>query len=216
MKLSQIPKLSELLDLYPETKAIAFDMDGTLLNTELLHARAHLELLKQSSPDQTEFTIQKMMHDYLGVDDPKVYAALQLKGYFQDLKSFQDFTIEKNLMMSTIVRTTDQEYFFPLKMKLLLEEIKASNLSLFLVTSSEREFCHWILKEFKIYDHFDLITTRNDVKNCKPDPEPYLMTFEKMNIPSENVIIFEDSPVGLQAGKSSKANIIQVLWYETI
>lgn len=49
-----------------------------------------------------------------------------------------------------------------------------------------------------------------DVKQGKPSPEIYLKTMETLEVKPEEVLIFEDSPVGFQAAKDSGAKYIPV------
>jgi beta-phosphoglucomutase len=61
-----------------------------------------------------------------------------------------------------------------------------------------------------IAHHFDLIYAGGDVKQGKPSPEIYLKTMETLEVKPEEVLIFEDSPVGFQAAKDSGAKYIPV------
>ena len=67
-----------------------------------------------------------------------------------------------------------------------------------------------------IADHFDLIYAGVDVRQGKPSPEIYLKAMEALGVSADEVMIFEDSPVGFQAAKASVAKYIPVTsqWFE--
>ena len=67
-----------------------------------------------------------------------------------------------------------------------------------------------MLERTGIIELFDLITTNQDVKNAKPDPEGYLLTLEHFNVKKEDTVIVEDSPKGMAAARASGCRVIQV------
>lgn len=55
------------------------------------------------------------------------------------------------------------------------------------------------------------IITSSDVKNGKPDPEPYLKAAAKMRFSASDCIVVEDAPAGIRAGKAAGARVIAFL-----
>jgi len=56
-----------------------------------------------------------------------------------------------------------------------------------------------------------IIITSSDVKNGKPDPEPYLKAAAKMRFAASDCIVVEDAPAGVRAGKAAGARVIAFL-----
>ncbi|MDF1525025.1 MAG: HAD-IA family hydrolase [bacterium] len=56
----------------------------------------------------------------------------------------------------------------------------------------------------------DVLITGDDVRNGKPPPEGYLMAASTIGVAPENCVVVEDSPVGIEAGKSAGMYIIVV------
>jgi mannitol-1-/sugar-/sorbitol-6-phosphatase len=52
------------------------------------------------------------------------------------------------------------------------------------------------------------LVTATDVKNGKPDPEPYLKGAEFLGVPASECIVFEDAPAGIRAGKAAAARVL--------
>ena len=72
--LSSVPDLDELLDRFENIKALVFDMDGTLLNSEVLHAKALLALLEESNVK--DVNARSLLESFKGVAEPDVLQAL--------------------------------------------------------------------------------------------------------------------------------------------
>jgi HAD superfamily hydrolase (TIGR01509 family) len=82
-----------------------------------------------------------------------------------------------------------------------------------LVTSSEKVVTDELLKISGLDHFFHLILTRDDCPKHKPDPWPYLKAVELSKLQQHQIIIFEDSTVGLEAAISSAHHVIKVEWY---
>lgn len=76
-----------------------------------------------------------------------------------------------------------------------------------IVTTASKKNTNDILNYFAVADFFDLVITQEDMINKKPDPEGFLMAMNHYNVSTENTIIFEDSDIGIEAARASKANV---------
>jgi beta-phosphoglucomutase-like phosphatase (HAD superfamily) len=84
-----------------------------------------------------------------------------------------------------------------------LEDAKREGLLLGVASSST---CNWVtghLSRLGLYDYFDYIRAKDDVRVTKPDPELYLAVLEAMNIQADQAVVFEDSPNGIRAAKQA-------------
>lgn len=70
-------------------------------------------------------------------------------------------------------------------------------------TSGGREIQENILTRFGLLTHFDVITTGDDVAGGKPDPEPYLLTAERLGVSAASCIVVEDSDNGIISAKAA-------------
>ena len=79
-----------------------------------------------------------------------------------------------------------------------------------LVTTASRQNTYDILKQYNIFDIFDLILTQEDITKSKPDPEGFLKAMSKYNVKAQECLIFEDSNVGIEAAEKTGATVFVV------
>ncbi|OBW95299.1 HAD family hydrolase [Gallibacterium salpingitidis] len=94
----------------------------------------------------------------------------------------------------------------------ILQSIKNEYITAIATTASRHNTLD-ILEKFGDIELFDFIITKEDVSNTKPDPECYILAMNIAAATPENTLIFEDSEVGLNAAKLSKASYIQIFGF---
>ena len=105
--------------------------------------------------------------------------------------------------------TLKQDYYHALiatgKLKIfhstvrLIKELTKNNIKI-AVASSSRSVKH-VLKTAKLHKLFDTIISGHDTTHGKPHPESFLLAAERLELPPENCIVFEDAKAGVQAAK---------------
>lgn len=213
MELSHVPSIHKFRESHPKMKAILWDMDGTLLNSEHLHALAAREIL---APYFVGFTgdaaeIEKRCN---GLSDSQL---IEFLSQFCDIKiELNEFVERKNRHFINICSKTDMQRVLIPEIEIFLKEAKEMNLKLALVTSSEKEIVDYLLDRLHLRQYFNLILTRHETIITKPSPTPYLMAMERLLLRPEDCLIFEDSVVGLEAAKASGASFYQVKWFQEL
>jgi mannitol-1-/sugar-/sorbitol-6-phosphatase len=76
-----------------------------------------------------------------------------------------------------------------------------------IVTSCTRALAHVRIAAAGLPKPKHLVTA-TDVKNGKPDPEPYLKGAQFLGVPASECIVFEDAPAGIRAGKAAAARVL--------
>lgn len=210
--LKSIPTFEVLNQTFPGLKAIFFDMDGTLFDTEKYHTEAMLKIGHdyQIRPPVDPTQIHGLMHgkaDYLVFDIIKEWP-----GFPKNWK-VQDFVNEKNKNLMEILRKLEPGVYFPVQLLDLIKKIKTQALFIALVTSSERVITLELLKLVGLSDFFDLVLTRDDCPKHKPDPWPYLHAMSIAKSDAHTSLVFEDSNVGLTAAEASGSHVVKVEWF---
>ena len=73
--------------------------------------------------------------------------------------------------------------------------------------SARKEVLHF-LRTLDLERYLDVVLTREDVQNAKPDPEIYLLAAQKLNVAPQDNILIEDSPNGVRAGVTAGMNVV--------
>ncbi|MFT4796155.1 MAG: HAD superfamily hydrolase (TIGR01509 family) [Aquiluna sp.] len=182
-------------------KAVLWDMDGTLIDSEPYWMLSESRLAKQYGSTWSEKD------------------ALQLIG--NDLFHASDilrnqFGIEDMTTREVIDRLTD-EVIEQLRTKLpwrpgaleLLVELKKAGIKTALVTMSMRTMALTVADQID-FQAFDVVVAGDDVTNGKPHPEPYLRAAELLGVAPEDCLAFEDSPTGLASAEAAGCHAIGV------
>ena len=78
-----------------------------------------------------------------------------------------------------------------------------------LVTTASKDNVFDELEHFGIEGDFDMVLTGEDIPKHKPDPQGFIMAMERLGIPPERTVIFEDSKVGIEAAMLSGASVMK-------
>ncbi len=212
MPFPKVPTLSELKKGYPSVKALFFDMDGTIFNTESIHADAMFVIAAKYKirPPHSPEAVHDLM---MGKADHLVFELIKEWEGVPKHWSAQDFIDEKNTNVIELLKKTPLEKYFAPQMQDLLKEVRAGRMFIALVTSSEKVVTEELLKIARLDSFFDLVLTRDDCPKHKPDPWPYFKAQEISGFEKFEILIFEDSNVGLEAACSTGSHVIKVEWY---
>lgn len=174
-------------------KALFFDMDGTLLNSESLHEQAWFDTLAQF-----DLSLSKdWFHQWTGSTDSYLLEGIQ--NQFGITLDFQALFEKKRNRFLAIAKHS------PLAYEGVVEGLQylSQHLPIILVTSSTRIGADNVLKWADIRQYFKHTITFDDVKNPKPNREPYLMAAKYVGFNPSECIAFEDSIAGITAAKAA-------------
>lgn len=206
-----VPNIKYLSSISGSFNVALWDMDGTIMQTECLHTIATQTILKNSHPKMA-LSYSEIEEKCIGETDQTILESLQSLNYLTNL-TLSQFIMKKNQIISEkLISMSDEEIFRP-EVRALMEELKSSGIKQAVVTSSEKDITHTLLKHLNLQDYFSLILTREDTRENKPSPMPYLTAMERLSATPENTLIFEDSTPGLAAANASQATTIQACWY---
>lgn len=210
--LVEFPKANELIKLISPVKNVIFDMDGTLINTEALHALAIVNILPKQSISFTKDEIEKHFH---GMSDRMVYFKLIELGVIVPFKDDEEFVQAKNQSLISILKKEERLLSKVLKEEIRegLEIIKKEKKQLMLVTASEQIVTEGLLTSMNLKNYFDQIFTAHDTHFTKPNSSPYFLAMRAAGFKTKDHLIFEDSLTGLAAALESGANVIKASWY---
>jgi beta-phosphoglucomutase-like phosphatase (HAD superfamily) len=207
-----IPDWQTLSQEFPHIQCVLFDMDGTLFNTEPLHAQVYQEMLKELLPHDPISLEKVFSKDFTGFTDEQVWQHTLDEIPYLDL-SLESFLQGKN---QGFIKLSSNQASKLLKseIKQLLSDIARSSISIGLVTSSEKITTNHLLKITELAPLFQTVTTRDCVDFHKPHPMPYSLAIEKHDLAPHQVLVVEDSEVGIEAARASGVrDLIHAQWF---
>lgn len=172
-------------------KAVLFDMDGLVLDTEKLYARFWREATAC-------FGYQMSMEQALGMRSLNRNAgAAKLQSYFGENISYEDVRNQRILLMNTYIK----EYGVEMKAGVveLLDDLDAKGIRKAIATSSPLERTIEYLTMVGLEQRFDKIVSGYMVEHGKPEPDIYLYATKELEVLPEECLVLEDSKAGIMA-----------------
>ncbi|KKU91095.1 MAG: Beta-phosphoglucomutase [Candidatus Jorgensenbacteria bacterium GW2011_GWA1_48_11] len=172
-------------------KGAIFDLDGTLVSTIGLHDKAWETLFKRYGIELTkqEFKEQSGRKNTIFIDLVAARRKLDLNA--AKLSDEKDEIVMEMLKAKPPAIFEDVEEFLNL--------LKQKGVKLALATSATSKTAP--LLAHGIVSLFDEKIFAEDVSHGKPDPEIFLKAAEKLELKSEDCIVFEDAESGIEAAK---------------
>tara|TARA_Y100000768_G_scaffold388748_1_gene386780 strand:- start:4475 stop:5104 length:630 start_codon:yes stop_codon:yes gene_type:complete len=201
------PNFKTLQEQFPQIRTVLWDMDGTILNTEGIHFKSIIELI---SPPKDHHVFKKFCH---GKTDAEVLDQI-LSDNLSPALTLQEFLSKKEQAFRVLIQKAQINEIIAPQIRDLIQKLHIHNYQQAIVTSSERLTTQFLLDLVQIESHFDQIITREDTIENKPSAMPYRFAMEKLKTIPEQVLIFEDSSVGIKAAKASGAHLVKAMWYE--
>jgi HAD superfamily hydrolase (TIGR01509 family) len=168
-------------------KALLFDLDGTLTETDSLHLPTWVDVL---SPYGVEVDEEFYRESISGRSTSKIVEDL-----LPDLSTEEGRKLADAKEASFRERAHELE---PLPGLLdFMEEAKNRGLSLALVTNAPEENVEAILLALELGELFDEVVLSDEVGPVKPDPAPYRAALDKLGVHPEEALAFEDSTSGI-------------------
>ncbi len=191
-------------------KAVIFDFDGVITDSEILHLRAFNKVLAQYG---FEIAKKDYYKNYLGFTDFDCFSRLIENGLLKiEQSQIQGLITQKNKVFEELAksdgRTIEGVHEF-------LNMLGQNNIPAAICSGALLTEIELILEEAKLRHFFVTIVSAEQVKKGKPHPEGFLLTLKKLNrcqnpILAKQCVVIEDSIWGLQAAKAAGMHCIAV------
>lgn len=176
-------------------KAVIFDMDGVLVDSQPYHFKADIDT----------------MAEYGVIKDQKFYESFAgtltadrmrtLKEMFGLDVPVEEMTIKRENMILDIMGKEDIKPVSGIPE--FLRSIEEKGLTTAVASSSDYKLINLILDRLKIAKYFDSVTSGSDVKRGKPSPDVFLLAAERIGIEPAECLVVEDSENGVKAAKAA-------------
>jgi HAD superfamily hydrolase (TIGR01509 family) len=180
---------------------LIFDLDGLLVDSEPLAASAMVKFLESFGVEQDPAIHAQL----LGRRLPEAIAISQ-KGYGLP-GSLEELTLRYGQMRLDALRGVVQA--MPGAHEIIAYG-REQRLPIALATSGMREHADISLAETGLAGKFDAEITGDEVDRGKPAPDLFLQAASRLGVPPETAVVFEDSPLGVEAGVAAGMMVIAV------
>jgi HAD superfamily hydrolase (TIGR01509 family) len=182
-------------------KAVVFDFDGLMFNTEEIFNRSGRELLRRRGLEMTPELLTLMMGRRADEAFPLMIAELGLTESAADLRA-EERTIFQDMLWTDVAPMPG---LFE-----LLTAIESRALPKGVATSSRRPYIESVLRKFELVDRFDLLLTSEDVTEGKPHPEIYLTAASRLGVRPAEMLVLEDSEIGTRSAAAAGAVAVSI------
>lgn len=179
-------------------KIVIFDIDGTLLNTEIAVTKGLAKCLKlkyniEKTPEEVMFT--------LGMPGPKIFGSFGIEDYKPAysfwVKCIDDF-IDDICVYDGILPT--------------IKRLKEEGVMVAIATSKTRVEFDTTVKHFGMNDYFDYVVTIDDVVNPKPNAEPLLKVCQMAGVSPSEALFLGDTEFDIECAKNAGVDFGLALW----
>ena len=182
-----------------KTKALLFDFDGTLLNTNDLIIQTFMYIFDEKFPGQ------------YSTEDCLRFIGPSLKQTFDELTPGEtDVMIGKYKEWNAI--NHDRLVTSYDAVVETLEELQKLGIKMAIVSTKSRESLARGLKVLCAEQLFDVIVGLDDVEHVKPHPEPVLLALQKLDVEKEEAIMIGDNSHDIEGGQNAGVRTAGVAW----
>ena len=186
-------------------RAVIFDFDGVITDTEALHLRAFNQVLARYN---IEITTERYYENYLGMTDRECFEAIDI-----DAEQIEGLISRKNNIFEQLLQTPD---LIIESVPRFLQTLSDSDIPMAICSGALLHEIELILQQASLRSYFEVIVAADHVKKGKPSPEGFLLALQQLNstrkppiLPAECIVI-EDSHWGLEAAIAAKMHTIAV------
>lgn len=176
-------------------------MDGTLVSSERLKGSAIVKACSRLGGKVDVNIYKEVMGESWEVVTDHFFEIAKIS------PNMDEFNNEFNRIYKRLLRN---ELKLTPSVKEFLLELSEKGKKLGVVSSGATWMVKQILEQFQLSELFDIVITKENVKQHKPHPEAYLLAINELHLKSSEVLIFEDSSAGLMAAKGANCDAIAV------
>lgn len=181
-------------------KAVIFDMDGVIVDSEPGYYTALLRLLDEFD----EYVDEEYNARYFGTTMEKLFTDTI---EYLNLDTTVDYCNQR--FFEIYEEVIQEDGFTPIKGAIeLIRELHEAGIPLAVASSSPMDHIVRITENLGVSDYFHTLVTGEDCENSKPDPEIFLTAAEKLGVDPKNCAVVEDSVNGVLAGSRAGMKVL--------
>ena len=188
-------------------KAVLFDLDGTLVSTEGLKSKAHIETVRVLG-GRVSAEVERLYDRIVGWSHEKTRDEFIRVAGIEPTEALRK---RYTATYKSIYRVSIEELDSPIPgVREFLERLAASGYKMAVVSSATRTEMEIVLERTHIRQFFDVIVSAEDVTHPKPSPEPYRHALELLSVQPDSAVAFEDSQTGIDSALAAGLGVFAV------
>jgi beta-phosphoglucomutase len=192
-------------------RAVIFDFDGVITDSEILHLRSFNQVLAQYG---VEISTRDYYKEYLGLSDLDCFKALVNRKVLQKPeKGIENLAKEKTEIFEKLAKTEGKIIG---GVREFLQMLHKNNIPMAICSGALLTEIELVLEQARLRSFFEVIVSAELVKKGKPSPDGFQLTLRKLNsnrpdaILPKQCIVIEDSHWGLTAAKAAGMHSVAV------
>lgn len=183
-------------------KAVIFDMDGVIINSEPLWQIAEKNIFSKLGIPVSEKEIK----------ESSALTVIELCEMFYKKYPWgdKDFKKIEELIVNEVIQLIKTNHTEIPGVKNILKFFRKRDYKIALASNSSHNLIEVVLKKVGVKEYFDFIVSASDLSRGKPDPEIYTFTAKSLGISPERCLVVEDSIVGVVAAKNAGMTVIAI------
>lgn len=192
-----------------DLKALIFDMDGVIVDTEYQDFLTQKEFIKSLNP-QSNYKDEELLV-LVGKSYLTLYKLLQQ--FIGDEYSIEEIEKEYTAFSDLKYRNLNYRELFRQDLTQILEFTRLHGIKLAVASSSKYTHILEVLDSCGIRDYFDVILSGEYFRESKPNPEIYRAALNELGVQAEESLAIEDSYSGIEA--ATGAGIATIGYYDS-
>lgn len=181
-------------------KAVIFDMDGVLIDSEPIHAKAHVKALESIN------VFIPLSYCYKFIGTTTSFMLQTIIDEFHVPKSVEELLNLYHKTLSEIIRT---EGHIPIPYVVeTIKDLHKNGVRLAIASSSSAEEIKDVVQFLGVSDYFDVLASGTAVANPKPAPDVFVKAVNELGVETSECLIIEDSCNGVCAGNAAGIPVV--------
>lgn len=182
-------------------KAVIFDMDGVLVDSEITYIRLWQTFLAENGVSVSIADLRFLAGSSREIENQFLSKMLHLSVREVEKKK-KDFYQKHPINYKNIQKPFSRQ---------LLSFLKEKEIKIALASSSPMENIEEVLLQCDIYDFFSFLVSGEQFEKTKPDPQIYEYTVQQLGLEKEEILVIEDSEYGITSATSAGLTVIALL-----
>lgn len=185
-----------------KVRALCFDVDGTLSDTDDLYAQKVSRFLPRFLFKDPDHTARRLV---MWIESP----GNALLG-FADTVGLDDEMVAVINWLYRHRKHSSKKFLLVPGVDEMLKQLHG-RYPMSVVSARDERGTMTFLEQYDLVRYFDAVVTGLSAEHTKPYPDPVLLAAKKMNVPPENCLMIGDTTVDIRAGKAAGAQTVGVL-----